>query len=76
MCEEKPLPLVRLSREQPLIYSIDLFLRTLVPGTWQEQSRSGSLLQFSGEISTTHTVSSRATLLDARCSSPRITSST
>jgi GntR family transcriptional regulator len=53
---------VRLSREQPLIYSIDMFPRELVPGAWQEQSWSGSLLQFFGEVSKTHIVSSQAAI--------------
>lgn len=53
---------VRLSREQPLIYSIDMFPRDLVPGDWQEQSWSGSLLQLFDRVSKTHIVSSRATI--------------
>ena len=59
---------VRLSREQPLIYSVDIFPRHLVPGAWQEQDWSGSLLRFFGETSDVDIVSSRtvmhAVLLD------------
>jgi GntR family transcriptional regulator len=53
---------VRLSRELPLIYSIDIFPRDLVPGDWKAQSWSGSLLQFFSEVSKTHIVSSRAVI--------------
>lgn len=53
---------VRLSRELPLIYSIDMFPRELVPGDWQTQSWSGSLLQFLSEVSKTHIVSGRAVI--------------
>src|SRR5579883_448612 len=53
---------VRLSREQPLIYSIDIFPRDLVPGAWQEQNWSGSLLQFFDEASNINIVSSRAVI--------------
>jgi len=53
---------VRLSREQPLIYSVDIFPRELVPGAWQEQDWSGSLLKFFGEASEINIVSSRAVM--------------
>jgi GntR family transcriptional regulator len=40
---------VRCSRGEPLIYSIDLFARVLIPGAWQELDWSGSLLQLFDE---------------------------
>lgn len=42
---------VRCSRGEPLIYSIDLFARVLIPGPWQELDWSGSLLQLFDERS-------------------------
>lgn len=42
---------VRCSRGEPLIYSIDIFARVLIPGPWQELEWSGSLLQIFGEQS-------------------------
>jgi GntR family transcriptional regulator len=40
---------VRSSRGEPLIYSVDIFPRALIPGTWQELDWSGSLLQLFDE---------------------------
>ena len=52
---------VRCSRGEPLIYSVDLFPRVLIPGPWQELDWSGSLLQLFEEHSA-HIASNRATI--------------
>jgi len=53
---------VRCSRNEPLIYSIDLFPRTLIPGPWQEQDWSGSLLNLFDESCQVQIASSRTTI--------------
>jgi GntR family transcriptional regulator len=53
---------VRCSRNEPLIYSIDLFSRMLIPGPWQELDWSGSLINMFGERCHVHIASSRTTL--------------
>lgn len=52
---------VRCSRGEPLIYSVDIFARVLVPGPWQELDWSGSLLQLFDERSA-HIANCRATI--------------
>lgn len=51
---------VRSSREEPLIYSIDIFPSAFIAGPWQEQDWSGSLLTLFDERWQVHIVSSRA----------------
>ena len=51
---------VRCSRDEPLIYSIDIFPRAFVPGPWQEQDWSGSLLNLFDKDWQLRIVSSRA----------------
>ena len=50
---------VRCSRDEPLIYSIDLFPRAFIPGLWQEQDWTGSLLNLFDERWQVHIASSR-----------------
>ena len=52
---------VRRSQGQSLIYSIDIFSRSLIAGPWQEQDWSGSLLHLFGEQKV-HIASSRTTM--------------
>jgi GntR family transcriptional regulator len=52
---------VRSSRGEPLIYSVDIFPRALIPGAWQELDWSGSLLQLFDEQAA-RIVSSRTTI--------------
>lgn len=51
---------VRSSRDEPLIYSIDIFPRIFVPGLLQEQDWAGSLLTMFDERWQVHVVSSRS----------------
>jgi GntR family transcriptional regulator len=53
---------VRCSRNEPLIYSIDLFSRTIIPGPWQELDWSGSLINLFDESCQVHIASSRTTI--------------
>ena len=53
---------VRCSLNEPLIYSIDFFSRTLIPGPWQEQDWSGSLINLFDELCQVHIASSRTTI--------------
>jgi GntR family transcriptional regulator len=53
---------VRCSRNEPLIYSIDYFARTLIPGAWQERDWSGSLINFFDESCQIQIASSRTTI--------------
>ena len=53
---------VRCSRNEPLIYSIDLFSRVLIPGIWQELDWSGSLINLFDERSQVNIASSRTTI--------------
>ena len=50
---------VRCSHNEPLIYSVDFFSRTLIPGPWQEQDWSGSLFDLFDEHWQVHIASSR-----------------
>jgi GntR family transcriptional regulator len=64
---------VRCSRNEPLIYSIDLFSRSLIPWPWQELDWSGSLIKLFDERCQVHIASSRTTIRAAilpaeRCS--------
>lgn len=52
---------VRSSHGEPLIYSVDIFPRALIPGAWQELDWSGSLLKLFDEQAA-QIVSSRTTL--------------
>lgn len=51
---------VRCSREEPLIYSIDMFPRAFIRGLWQEQDWSGSLFDLFDSRWQVLIVSSRA----------------
>ncbi|HVB73316.1 MAG TPA: GntR family transcriptional regulator [Ktedonobacteraceae bacterium] len=51
---------VRISRDEPLIYSIDIFPRAFISGLLQEQDWSGSLMSLFDERWHAHIVSSRA----------------
>ena len=51
---------VRCSREEPLIYSVDIFPRIFIPGLWQEQDWTGSLFELFDERWQVHISSSRA----------------
>lgn len=53
---------VRCSQNEPLIYSVDIFSRALIPGAWQEQNWYGSLLSLFSELSNVHIASCRATI--------------
>ncbi len=59
---------VRLSRGRPLIYSIDMFPRVLIPGPWQEQDWSGSLFSVFDQEPNVRVVSSSATISAATLS--------
>jgi GntR family transcriptional regulator len=59
---------VRLSRGKPLIYSIDMFPRALIPGPWQNQDWSGSLFTLFDQDLDVRVVSSSATISAAALS--------
>jgi GntR family transcriptional regulator len=53
---------VRCSREEALIYSVDVFPRVFISGLWQEQDWTGSLFELFDERWQVHISSSRATI--------------
>jgi GntR family transcriptional regulator len=53
---------VRCSRNEPLIYSVDLFSRALISGPWQELDWSGSLINLFDERSQIHIARSRTAI--------------
>ena len=53
---------VRCSKTEPLIYSIDLFSRSLIPGTWQEMDWSGSLINLFEKSCQIQIANSRTTI--------------
>lgn len=53
---------VRISRGEPLIYSVDMFPRTFISGPWQEQDWTGSLFSLFAAHSQIHVASSRTTM--------------
>ncbi|HZU68345.1 MAG TPA: GntR family transcriptional regulator [Ktedonobacteraceae bacterium] len=71
---------VRSSRGEPLIYSVDIFPRTLIPGAWQELDWSGSLLRLfdeqAAQIASSRTTIRAVTLPTELCAQIGVSSRT